>query len=662
MSSRPALADHLLSLSAPRAAARLMPSVVAARATQDFAVPASHVRLVDSAATASDFTAAMERLLLRRSTVGFDAEWRPDAHGVRSEPSLLQLAEETGDVWLLDVASTPAPPLAALHSVMASDAVRVLGFGFAADFERCRFPVARRVVDLRDACASASASGTARGLAAELAQHAGLRLDKTEQCSDWQRRPLSAAQIAYAAADAACLHRLDAALDATAARDEREYRAAAAEASSATVAAGDSAAGSSADAADAEETLRRVREAAARTPGATVVEVGAVPAGAVEVNALCVLLEGAASLVLAPAAERVNLRWLALVLRGRARRGQKRRRGVKLAPADGCASMFGAAPGLVPPCALLGAPVLALPSLADAPLAYASAGHPGWRLLLADPARALPLLAAAANGADAEAAAAAAPADAAPIALADAAADVAAGAPSSSGGFAWLPDPRPFAASLDDALDAQRAPPTVRLLLDAELAVLSRKLRMCGVDAAVAGEVVRTPRDGDGDGAADDGDGAPLNHKWKKKLTSLARVGVDTSRVEGDHRAAALDGRLLVTPRVRHDGLPAPYYALLADDADAQFGEVLEVLGLRAAVDAGALQPLRCGICNGAAWSTLAPAEVEGRVPRQILKSEDEFYECGKCGQLFWMGEKYERTMGELKRRDGGGPRAEYSY
>ena len=110
MSSRPALADHLLSLSAPRAAARLMPSVVAARATQDFAVPAAHVRLVDSAATATDFTAAMERLLLRRSTVGFDAEWRPDAHGVRSEPSLLQLAEETGDVWPLDVASTPAPP------------------------------------------------------------------------------------------------------------------------------------------------------------------------------------------------------------------------------------------------------------------------------------------------------------------------------------------------------------------------------------------------------------------------------------------------------------------------------------------------------------------------------------------------------------------------
>ena len=306
MSSRPALADHLLSLSAPRAAARLMPSVVAARATQDFAVPAAHVRLVDSAATANDFTAAMERLLLRRSTVGFDAEWRPDAHGVRSEPSLLQLAEETGDVWLLDVASTPAPPLAALHSVMASDAVRVLGFGFAADFERCRFPVARRVVDLRDACASASASGTARGLAAELAQHAGLRLDKTEQCSDWQRRPLSAAQIAYAAADAACLHRLDAALDATAARDEREYRAAAA---TRRVPRSPPASRRRGRPGSPPTPRRRCGACARRRRGRRVrpSSRSAPPAGAVEVNALCVLLEGAAALVLAPAAERVNL-------------------------------------------------------------------------------------------------------------------------------------------------------------------------------------------------------------------------------------------------------------------------------------------------------------------------------------------------------------------
>jgi ribonuclease D len=30
-------------------------------------------------------------------------------------------------------------------------------------------------------------------------------VDKTEQCSDWQRRPLTSSQAAYAAADAHCL-------------------------------------------------------------------------------------------------------------------------------------------------------------------------------------------------------------------------------------------------------------------------------------------------------------------------------------------------------------------------------------------------------------------------------------------------------------------------
>ena len=141
MSSRPALADHLLSLSAPRAAARLMPSVVAARATQEFAVPAAHVRLVDSAATATDFTAAMERLLLRRSTVGFDAEWRPDAHGVRSEPSLLQLAEETGEDLMDDEddedLDDPVPEITPKHFEMAMhDARRSVSDADLAQYSR----------------------------------------------------------------------------------------------------------------------------------------------------------------------------------------------------------------------------------------------------------------------------------------------------------------------------------------------------------------------------------------------------------------------------------------------------------------------------------------------------------------------------------------------
>ena len=43
------------------------------------------------------------------------------------------------------------------------------------------------------------------GLGLVCATWLGRRLDKQEQCSDWDRRPLSASQVAYAAADAAVL-------------------------------------------------------------------------------------------------------------------------------------------------------------------------------------------------------------------------------------------------------------------------------------------------------------------------------------------------------------------------------------------------------------------------------------------------------------------------
>ena len=47
-------------------------------------------------------------------------------------------------------------------------------------------------VGLRDACAT----------------WLGRRLDKSEQCSDWDARPLTEAQVAYAALDAAVLFAL----------------------------------------------------------------------------------------------------------------------------------------------------------------------------------------------------------------------------------------------------------------------------------------------------------------------------------------------------------------------------------------------------------------------------------------------------------------------
>ena len=78
----------------------------------------------------------------------------------------------------------------------------------------------------------------------------------------------------------------------------------------------------------------------------------------------------------------------------------------------------------------------------------------------------------------------------------------------------------------------------------------------------------------------------------------------------------------------------------------AQFAELLEVLGIRDAVEAGGS---RCGICNGADWRTLRAAELVGQVPEAVRQADGEFYQCGVCQQVFWPGAKYDATMDGLK-------------
>ena len=181
-------------------------------------------------------------------------------------------------------------------------------------------------------------------------------------------------------------------------------------------------------------------------------------------------------------------------------------------------------------------------------------------------------------------------------------------------------------------------PPAARLALDCSLSVLARKLRMVGVDAAVVGQVLRSG-------------GKPK----QKELTNngLLRVQIDSSRVEAHQRRGAIEGRLLVSPprhpsskRKDEQGLPGASYRLLAADADAQFAELLEVLGIREAVEAGGS---RCGICNGAEWRTLCAGELRGQVPEAVRTEEGEFYQCGVCLQVFWPGAKYDATMDGLK-------------
>ena len=109
--------------------------------------------------------------------------------------------------------------LDALLSDVVSDAtILKIGFGFAHDLARLRRSYPRlaatrdatptRVVDARAVAVVAFPEKrklAKSGLAVVVASVLGAYVDKTEQCSDWQRRPLTRAQLAYAAADAHCL-------------------------------------------------------------------------------------------------------------------------------------------------------------------------------------------------------------------------------------------------------------------------------------------------------------------------------------------------------------------------------------------------------------------------------------------------------------------------
>ena len=117
-----------------------------------FSLTDTPVSLVDNVSALGEFVHAMRCLLQQASEVALDnaalppslaldAEWRPDLGRRRAphRPSLLQLATPSA-VWLIDFEAAPvagAPELLALIAeLLASRAVRILGFGIQQDLDK----------------------------------------------------------------------------------------------------------------------------------------------------------------------------------------------------------------------------------------------------------------------------------------------------------------------------------------------------------------------------------------------------------------------------------------------------------------------------------------------------------------------------------------------
>ncbi|KAJ1445319.1 hypothetical protein M885DRAFT_550313 [Pelagophyceae sp. CCMP2097] len=613
------------------------------------------VRVVADADSTKAFALAMQAVIESGGRAALDAEWDPASIG--GAPSLVQVAIDDESAWLLDVEVLKGADrfvaLDALRRLLSSNA-RKVGFGVQADLVKLavlleplseaselQFP---NIIDLN------VGSG---GLAAAVKLWTAFELDKAMQCSAWHLRPLSKAQIEYAAADACCLLLLENALLANGvslqARAIAIPRTAAA-AQTAPTAASTGSLPQQQDASelpDAFESVRRrlyALRAAGRLAGPS--EVGsawcavvtledisaavfsaaavgsdvsaAVGSRRVDVNALCVMVQDDAVLVLCPSEDRLDLKWLATVLKAP-------RRGVRLATRDECVDVFGCVAGRVPPCAC--SPrvkrVLAHPKL------YAGGEHAGFDAAqLGDaaqgdtPQQGAIILVASSGAADSR------------LVLSPRGLEALAGGGDGGGEegghtLEVLPDPTLFFTTVDDALSAQAD--TAKLLLESSLQGVARKLRMVGVDAAVAGERVV----------------APSGRRWRG---GLDRIRVDATLADGDYVAAALEGRLIVAPHNKRTIVgTGAFYRLSAarGKADAaHFSELLAILGLD---DALTEWGSRCGICNGDSWQTLDGEDpsVAGEAP--IGLKVDVFFRCGVCRQLFWPGAKYDDTMATLK-------------
>jgi ribonuclease D len=156
----------------------------------------------------------IKSLIISSSKVGLDCEFKSSVIPYcTSDINLLQIATETHCfIFDFDKLKKEEEIRKFCVELFENDNIKKIGFDLKGDIKHMisslnmEFMFIRSLFDLYSIYEELH--GEKSALANVVKQYLGKELDKFEQCSDWQTKPLRKGQIVYAAKDAICLVRL----------------------------------------------------------------------------------------------------------------------------------------------------------------------------------------------------------------------------------------------------------------------------------------------------------------------------------------------------------------------------------------------------------------------------------------------------------------------